>query len=210
MNKYANIPSWSRRGIVGLYLLLCIFYFLPIEAPYKLTYPLTLLTIVSLWGGNPPLTMALLFSAVGDLCGASGALLLQIGAFAVAQICYLWILAHRPIKTSTKSLILAVATPLVLSVFALVSIFPIIEMGAMKVGVIIYALLIGLMATLAGLSKNWCVRIGGGLFMLSDFLLAYSIFVAHNLTLTTVSLVPYFAGQILLWLGLQRAPMEKN
>jgi uncharacterized membrane protein YhhN len=147
--------------------------------------------------------MALAFSALGDFMGASGELLLQIGAFAVAQVCYLLLISRRVPKRSVGQVALAAALPVALCVVAIVVILPEIGAGAVKVGVVIYALLIGTMATIAALTKSWCVRIGAMLFILSDFTLAYAIFVFSPPLLLSGSLVLYFAGQLLLWLGLR-------
>jgi hypothetical protein len=48
------------------------------------------------------------------------------------------------------------------------------------------------------------VRLGAMLFMLSDFTLAYALFVSSGPWLLGGSLALYFAGQLLLWLGLTR------
>ena len=200
---YNNKDAMGRWGIAGLYLLLCVLYFLPIEAPYKLVYPLLLLTITSLPDRSPLFTLALAFSAVGDFCGAEGRLLVQIGAFAVAQICYLLLLARRNAGSSPRRITFAALIPVVLTLLAFVGIIPAIEKVEIKIGATIYALLIGAMATTAGLSKSWSVRVGGVLFMLSDFMLAHILFVAYDSTLLAVSLGFYFAGQLLLWLGLR-------
>lgn len=209
MNKCSHRLSWCRWGVVGLYLLLCVLYFSPIAAPYKLTYPLSLLTLVSLLGGKfPLLTAALAFSAVGDFCGDSGYLLLQIAAFGVAQICYLTLIRRQIQKPSPKRAILAAIAPVTLCVVTFVGIVPAVEEGVVKVGVVVYALLIGLMTTLAFASKSWTVGLGALLFMLSDFILAILIFLTPVPHLSLVSLALYFAGQILLWLGLQRVSMD--
>ena len=193
----------GRWGIVVLYLLLCVLYFLPPNMPYKVAYPLLLLTLVSLWGHTPMLSLALGFSALGDVCGAEGALLFQIGAFAVAQICYFVLLFGRLPKQPFRRIALASIMPIVLCAIALAVIIPAIELVVMRVAVVAYALLIGAMVTVATLSNSWRVRIGAYLFVLSDFMLAYLIFLSPNGVLMNVSLALYFAGQLLLWLGLQ-------
>lgn len=203
MKRVSDRQGLGRWGIVVLYLLLCALYFAPITAPYKVAYPLILLTIVSLWGGTPLLSLALGFSALGDVCGAEGALLFQIGAFAVAQICYSVLLFGRLPKQPFRRIALASIMPLILCAIAVVCIVPAIEFVVVKVAVVAYALLIGSMATLATLSNSWSVRIGAYLFVLSDFMLAYLIFLSPNEVLIKVSLALYFAGQLLLWLGLQ-------
>lgn len=204
MQKVSSKTRWALWGVVVLYLVLCGLFYTPIEAPYKLVYPLGLLTIASLWERKPLLTLALGLSALGDFMGASGELLLQIGAFAAAQVCYLLLIGRCVPKRSVREVAMAASLPVVLSVVAIVAILPTVGVGAVKVGVIIYALLIGTMATLAALTRSWQVRIGAMLFMLSDFTLAYAIFVAPTPPLLDGSLVLYFAGQLLLWLGLLR------
>ena len=203
MQKLSCNKSWCRWSIVVLYLVLCGLFFAPIEAPYKLVYPLALLTITSLWERTPLLSLALALSALGDFMGASGELLLQIGAFAAAQVSYLLLIARRVPKRSVGQVALAAALPVALCVVAILVILPAIGAGAVKVGVVIYALLIGTMATIAALTKSWRVRMGAMLFMLSDFTLAYAIFVFSPPLLLSGSLVLYFAGQLLLWLGLR-------
>lgn len=205
MNKFSNRLSWGRWGVIVLYLLLCALYFSPIAAPYKLTYPLLLLTIVSLFRCESPLlTVALAFSAVGDFCGTTGNLLLQIAAFGVTQICYLLLIWRQIQKPSPKRAILAAIVPVILCVVVFVGIVPAIEVGVVKVGVALYALLIGLMTTLAVSSKSWTMGIGALLFMLSDFILAILIFLTPVTHLSMVSLMLYFAGQLLMWQSLQK------
>lgn len=205
MNKFCNKISSFGWGVVALYWVLCGLYFAPIAAPYKLVYPLALLTVASLRSRNPMLTVALAFSALGDFFGATGVLILQIGAFAVTQICYLVVLGRQTARHPLKHIALAAAVPVALCVVALVAIVPAIEWGAIKVGAVLYALLLGSMTTLAALAEGWCVKIGALMFMLSDFMLAHLIFVSPDAALLKVSLALYFAGQLLLWLGLHSA-----
>lgn len=203
MNKVNRRNSWWLWGDGALYLVLCGLFFAPIAVPYKLAYPLVLLTLVSLVKGRPLLTVALALSALGDFCGASGELLLQIGAFSVAQVCYLLLIACGLPRRSARQIVLAALLPVALSLVAAVAILPAVEMGAVKVGVVLYALLIGAMTTLALLSQRWSVRMGAMLFMLSDFTLAYAIFVTPAPPLLHSSLALYFVAQWLLWLGLR-------
>ena len=192
-------------GIGVLYLVLCVLFFAPTTAPYKLAYPLAFLTLVSfVEGGTSLLTLALALSALGDFWGASRELLLQIGAFSVAQVCYLLLIARGLPRRSVGQIVSAVLLPVALIVIAIIAILPVGVMGAVKVGVIVYSLLIGAMVTFALLSQRWSVRIGAMLFMFSDFTLAYAIFVAPTPPLLYGSLALYFVGQWLLWLGLRQ------
>jgi hypothetical protein len=58
MKKNSCNKSLCRWGVVALYLVLCGLFYAPIEVLYKLVYPLTLLTIASLWERMPQLTVA--------------------------------------------------------------------------------------------------------------------------------------------------------
>lgn len=187
----------------ALYVVLCGLYFSPIAAPYKLTYPLLWLTCASLFCHRPIFTLALIFSALGDWFGATGGLIWQIGAFALAQICYLLLLLRcREGKVTVGRVAVAALIPLALMVVTAIYFVPAINEVVVKVGVVVYALLIGAMTTVAQLSKSWFIGVGAVLFMLSDFMLAQQIFVASNPQLLRLSLAFYFAGQLLLWLGL--------
>ena len=203
MGRFSDKRALFRWGVVALYLLLCVLFFAPIAAPYKLTYPLLLLTAASLWSRRPLFTLALAFSALGDYFGTTGGLLWQIGSFGVAQLCYLLFIARHCPRPTLRALGVAVVLPALLCAVAFVTITPAIKWGVLKAGVVAYAVLIGAMTTAAGLSGSALVRLGALLFMLSDFVLAHSLFVSPHSPLLFLSL--YFAGQLLLWLGLQTA-----
>ena len=205
MNKICDRTTWGRWGVVALFGALCLLYFSPIAAPHKLTYPLLLLTISSVASRKPTLTLALAFSALGDLCGSTGALLPQIGAFGVAQVCYI-VLFCKIARSRTPKLwptLGALLIPLTLCTIAFVGIIPQVASQTLQIAVVVYALVIGSMAFCAGLSGSWLVWLGATLFMVSDFLLAHALFVSPHSPLLFLSL--YFAGQLLLWLGLQTA-----
>lgn len=187
---------------MALYLLLCGLYFSPIAAPYKQVYPLLLLTLCSLRHKSPLLTLALVCSALGDLFGTLGSLLPQIGAFALAHIGYFLVLRRLVSKTSPRAVALAAALPAVLCLVAYLAILPAIEGAIIQLCIVGYTLLIGAMTTTALLTGNRKVGLGATLFALSDLLLAYLIFLSPNNSLLCLSLLLYFAGQLLLWLGL--------
>ena len=191
-----------------LYLLLCGLYFSPIAAPHKLVYPLGLLTLCSLRHRTPLLTLAFACSALGDLFGDLGTLLPQIGAFAMAQICYLLVLRRLVPKVSLRSILLAAALPAVLCIVTYIAILPAIGAPIIKFGVVGYSLLIGAMVATALLTGRQKVGLGATLFVLSDLLLAFLTFLAPNHTLQSLSLVLYFAGQLLLWLGITESPQQ--
>lgn len=193
-----------------LYLLLCGLFFAPIAAPHKLVYPIALLTLCSLRYRSPLLTLALACSALGDLFGSLGSLLLQIGAFALAQLCYLLVLRRLVAKVSLRSITLAAALPAVLCLVTYIVILPAIGAPIIKLGVVGYSLLIGAMVATALLTGRQKVGLGATLFVLSDLLLAFLIFLAPNHSLQSLSLVLYFAGQLLLYLGVTESPKQRT
>lgn len=199
---YTTQGAIEKWGVVALYLLLCGLYFSPIAAPYKMVYPLLLLTLCSLRHKCPLLTLALACSALGDLFGTLGNLLPQIGAFALAHICYFLVLRRLVSKTSLRAVALAAALPAVLCLVAYLAILPAIEGTIIQLCIVGYTLLIGAMTTAALLTGSRKVGLGATLFALSDLLLAYLIFLSPNHSLLCLSLLLYFAGQLLLWLGL--------
>lgn len=193
---------------MALYLLLCGFYFTSIEAPCKMVYPLVLLTLCSLRYRNPLLTLALACSTLGDLFGTLGALLPQIAAFALGHICYILTFCRLMPKTSLRKVLLTTALTAVVCFVVYLAILPAIEHPIVKLCIAGYTLLIGAMTTMALLTGRTKVALGAVLFVLSDLLLAYCLFLAPYHTL--LSLVLYFAGQLLLWLGLTERAVSKE
>lgn len=204
MSKYSKHTTLGKAVVATIYIALCVLYFSAVNAPAKLAYPVGWLAVATLCGGGTPLLiLALVCSALGDIFGTTGQLLPQIGAFAVAQICYLAMMARGSnLKTTpTRKLIAAALIPLTLLVVALTVIIPkAAGVAFLVVATTLYALLIGTMVFFAGLSDSWTVKMGALLFMLSDFMLAISLFATP--ISATIYLPPYFLGQILLWWGL--------
>lgn len=210
MNKFWTKIVFGGWGISVLYVLLCLLFFSSIKAPHKLTYPLVLLTIASLRGRNRLLVLALAFSALGDFFGSIGELLPQIGAFGAAHIFYL-LLLYKAARNTTHKLwhtVIALLIPLTLCIIAFASIIPHVHNQTIQIAVAVYAVVIGCMTFVAGLSESHLVRIGAILFMVSDFLLAEALFVRH--LPNYLYLTPYFAGQMLLWIGLQKTNINPN
>ncbi len=191
-----------------LYLLLCGLYFLPIAAPCKMVYPLLLLTLCSLHNHNPLLSIALACSALGDLFGTMGSLLPQIGAFALAHICYILTFRRLVSNPSLRTIVLATAFTAIACLMVYLAIIPAIESPIVKLCVVGYTLLIGTMTAMALITGRWKVGVGATLFVLSDLLLAFFIFLAPNHELLSLSL--YFAGQLLIWLGATERAVSKE
>ena len=193
---------------MALYLLLCGFYFTPIEAPCKMVYPLVLLTLCSLRYRTPLLTLALACSTLGDLFGTLGTLLPQIGAFALAHICYILTFRRIAPKTSLRTTLLATALTAAVCFVVYLAILPAIEHPIVKLCIAGYTLLIGTMTATALLTRSKKVCLGAIFFVLSDLLLAYCLFLSPYNTLLSLAL--YFVGQLLLWLGITERAASKE
>ena len=71
----------------GIFLTFCILYFSGAAIPHKITFPLATLAVASLWLCPWQMTLALLFSAVGDYLGSWNNFLGQMGFFAADGLC---------------------------------------------------------------------------------------------------------------------------
>lgn len=198
-NKYAH-----KVGAALVYLLLCALYFVPLPAPAKLCYPVAWLAVASLGSRTWWLTLALCFSALGDLLGVKGELLAQIGAFGVAQVCYIIQLSRQSnLRTAaTKSIVGAALLPAILLATALIITLPQVGTTILKIGVVVYGATIGTMVFFATLFGSLLSKVGAVMFMLSDFVLAISLFTTPHPTAHLIYLPLYWLGQGLMWWGI--------
>ena len=194
----------------GLFLAASAVFFLPLEIPHKVTFPVAILTFASLWLCPWQITLALLFSAVGDYFGSCGNLLAQMGSFALAHIMYIVYFMNRYLtkverdrKLSPKMKgYLAMVIFCILTLLAVVftRIAPAAEPGIIRIGVTVYACLISAMMLLALLQRSSLFALGAVLFVFSDFILAWNKFVDPVPYSRYMILVPYFIGQWLLFI----------
>ena len=78
-----------------IFLCACVIFFLPVEIPHMITICTGILTIASLWLCPWQITMALLFSTLGDHMGSCNNFLGQMGFFAVGHVFYVIYFAGR-------------------------------------------------------------------------------------------------------------------
>ena len=78
-----------------LYLCACVVFFLPVEFPHKITYCVSILTLASLWLCPWEITLALLFSTLGDHMGSCHNFIGQMGFFALGHVFYVTYFAKR-------------------------------------------------------------------------------------------------------------------
>ena len=88
---------------------------------------------------------------------------------------------------------------------AIVWIFPKVKEGIIAYGIACYALLLLGMCYAVWQHKNACLILGATLFVVSDFVLGIHLFVERIPHSTLCIMVPYYLGQLLLFLGIANA-----
>ena len=187
-----------------------ILYYLPLEIPHKVTIPMATLTIASIWLCPWQMTLAFLFSAIGDYFGSCNNFILQMGSFAVAHVWFITYFASRYFKKveHDKKLTakakgyftMVIFCTIALLATAFIKIVPAAEPGIIKTGVSIYACLIGAMMLTALLQRSSVFAIGAVLFVFSDFILAWNMFVEPVPYSAYLILITYYAAQWLLFI----------
>ena len=187
-----------------------IFYYLPVEIPHKVTIPLATLTIASLWLCPWQMTLAFLFSAIGDYFGSCNNFILQMGSFAVAHVWFVTYFADRYFKKVERDkkltakakgyFTMVIFCTIAILATAFIKIAPAAEPGIIKIGVSVYACLIGAMMLAALLQRSSVFAIGAVLFVFSDFILAWNMFVEPVPYSGYLILISYYAAQWLLFI----------
>lgn len=200
----------AALSITGLYLLLVVFFFLPFDIPHKITPCVSALFIASLWLCPWQMSLALLFSALGDHFGSCNNFLAQMGFFALGHIWFIIYFIGRYFRkiepdrklTGKAKGYLAMVSFCVIALLAIVftRVIPEVPAGILKIGTSIYAVLISSMLFTAMLQRSSLFAIGSILFVFSDFILAWNKFVEPVPYRHYLVLVSYFAAQWLLFI----------
>jgi uncharacterized membrane protein YhhN len=193
-----------------LYLFLSIFYFSPILLQGKTAFPLASIAIVSLWLCPWQMTAALACSALGDLAGAFGNFILQMGAFAAAHIFLISFFMKRYKEKVEKDrkltdkakgyTLLIILMSVTIAGFAFSEIIPNAPEGIIRIGTGIYTVLICIMLVLALLQRSSLYALGALLFVFSDFILAWNKFTAPIENAGLLIMIPYYLGQWLIYI----------
>lgn len=194
----------------GLFLCLAVMYFLPVDIPHKISFPLATLFVAGLWLLPWQMWLAMLFSAIGDYMGSCGNFLGQMGFFAVGHIWYIVYFAGRYFGKIEKDrkltgkakgyLAMVIFCALALLATAFTRIVPCTPDGIIRIGVCIYAILICTMLVTAMLQRSSLFALGAVLFVFSDFILAWNKFVEPVPYRHYLVLVSYFLAQWLLFI----------
>ena len=193
-----------------LYLCACTIFFLPVEFPHKITYCVSILTLASLWLCPWEITLALLFSTLGDHLGSCQNFLGQMGFFALGHVFYIVYFTKRYFskvekdrKLTSKAkgyMAMVIFCALALLAVAFVRIAPEAPAGIIRIGVCIYATLISIMMVTAMLQRSSLFALGAVLFVFSDFILAWNKFVEPVPYRHYLVLVSYYLAQWLLFI----------
>ncbi len=193
---------------------------------FRIAFPVAALSVFGAWlGFGWKFVLAFLFSCTGDAMGAYGSFAGQMGYFAAAHIMLILAFAEelrnrrgrhglpggKAARTQNggtedfqdsriwKTLAgLAVAATLV---FAFALVIPEVPEGALRIGCGVYAVLIAAMFGLSLLQRPPFFAVGAALFLISDMILSWNRFVGPVQASRWLIMVPYYLGQLLLWLG---------
>lgn len=192
-----------------LFLALSILFFSPVSIPHKVTFPLALLFIASLWLLPWQMSMAMLFSALGDYFGSCNNFILQMSFFAFAHVFMIWFFTQRYFRKVEMDGKLTdkakgyMATILFCSIallsFIFMKVVPAAEPGVIRIGVGIYACLICGMMVTALMQRSSLFAVGAILFVFSDFILAWHKFVEPVPYRRYLVMVTYYLAQWLLF-----------
>lgn len=208
-------PWLQAVYILLIFITLAVCYFLPAHSlenllpggvvRLRIAYPVAAL---ALFGGYLGIgwkfTLALLLSCTGDAMGAMGSFIGQMGYFALAHVFYIWAFAEllRKEKRSVTLITGLIGTIIALALVAIFAfVIPAIPDVNLRWGCGVYAVLIASMTFLACLQRSPLFGVGAALFLFSDFILSWNRFVNPVSGERWLIMVPYYAGQALLWLG---------
>lgn len=194
-------PAALHQLAAAVFLSCAVAFFVPVSLPYKVAYPAFVLFIGS-YDLPRPLAAAFLFSALGDVGGAAGNFLLQMGFFGVAQACFAGYFAHRLSRLSLwqKGRMGLAALPAVLIAgWMLPTLLPCVSPLYLRSGVAVYALLILLMMWLALQQQSRWWAIGALFFVASDTCLAWNKFVGSVANARLWIMLTYYAALLLLY-----------
>ncbi len=206
----------GATAITATCLFLCasIFFFSPVELEHKVTVPVGLLAAASLWMCPWQITMALLFSALGDYMGSCHNFLGQMGFFALGHVFYIIYFVKRYFKKVEPDrkltgkakgyLAMVLFCTLALLGVSYFRIAPQAPAGIIRTGVCIYATLISMMLVSALLQRSSLFALGAVLFVFSDFILAWNKFVEPVPYRGYLVMIPYYLAQWLLFIRATR------
>ncbi len=213
MAIFKTSDSSVKPGVIIssiVFFILAALYFTPADIPCRIALPLTLLTLASLWFCPWKITLVLLFSTFGDLAGACGNFILQMGSFAFTHIMLIWFFFERyrkKVEMDRKLTEKAAGYTFLISFLcaflagvAITRIAMNAPTGILRTGTVIYVLLLCFMLGLALLQRSSLYALGAVLFIFSDFILGWNMFTEPIGNSKWLIMVPYYLGQWLIYI----------
>lgn len=202
----------SDRKIIYIsliFIVLAVMYLMPSAAleqmlpekvvRFRIAYPVAALALMGAYlGMGWKFVLAFLFSCTGDAMGAYGSFFGQMGYFAAAHIILIWAFAEELWKVRKILVGLAVTAALV---FAFALVIPKVPEPWLQIGCGVYAVLITAMFGLSLMQRPPLFAIGAALFLISDMILSWNKFIGPVAAEKWLIMVPYYLGQLLIWLG---------
>lgn len=202
----------SDRKIIYIsliFIVLAVMYLIPSAAfeqmlpekvvRFRIAYPVAALALMGAYlGMGWKFVLAFLFSCTGDAMGAYGSFFGQMGYFAAAHIILIWAFVEELWKVRKTLVGLAVTAALV---FAFALVIPKVPEPWLQIGCGVYAVLITAMFGLSLMQRSPLFAIGAVLFLISDMILSWNKFVGPVTAEKWLIMVPYYLGQLLIWLG---------
>lgn len=202
----------SDRKIIYIsliFIVLAVMYLMPSAAleqmlpekvvRFRIAYPVAALALMGAYlGMGWKFVLAFLFSCTGDAMGAYGSFFGQMGYFAAAHIILIWAFAEELWKVRKTLVGLAVTAALA---FAFALVIPKVAEPWLQIGCGVYAVLITAMFGLSLMQRSPLFAIGAALFLISDMILSWNKFVGPVTAEKWLIMVPYYLGQLLIWLG---------
>jgi len=189
---------------------LAVLFFVPVEIAHKVSFPVAALAVASIWLCPWEMTLAFIFSALGDYIGSCDDFMGQMAFFALSHIWFIVYFVKRYFvkiepdrKLTGKAkgyLAMVLFCAAALLGIAFYRIAPMAPEGVIRIGVGVYAIIICTMLVSALLQRSSVFALGAVLFVFSDFILAWNKFVEPVPHREYLVLVSYFAAQWLLFI----------
>lgn len=195
-----------------LYAIFAVLYFIPsFGLPHKICIPVFILAAFSIGKAPWQITVALFLSAMGDLSASfkggsvsNQAMVFQILFFALGHISYIFyfcIAAFGRKRDSNKNGLRTCATlVLCISIFVLIlsRIVPCVDERLLKICVTCYSAVIITMLFSALMTRDWIFGLGAALFVTSDFILAWNMFVGDVPGENYLTMISYYVAQAVI------------
>lgn len=210
LKMFGNNISQSNKAMTAsiaiiAYAIMVAIYLSPAEVQYKISFPVLSLALFSFLLLPVPMSLAMLFSAFGDMAGAAGNFMLQLGFFAATHVSMIIFFTGRLLHGNTSArkpitYITAAITVALTVILVLLKIIPEAHPGILLAGVIFYTAAIAAMLFTAMLQGSLLYTTGACLFVISDLILAWNKFVSPVEYYTYLNIIPYYTGQLLLFI----------